>query len=352
MSKAMHGGNVWQGKDPAEWLDYSANIRPGGPPDWVKKCLRNAIAGAGYYPPLDMHRARKGLAEYLGLEEGFVLPTAGGASAIELATRCGMERVILCSPCFGEYRGAAERAGLPVESVNLLASARRIASPAEVLEDVLGSHTLIWICSPMNPVGHSFSRQEIEDLLVLSRRMQGRVALDEAFIDFCPGASLRDMIRTWPELMITGSLTKILGIPGVRLGYLCAQDAQRLGDNALPWELNCFAEQVAMELPAHREEMRKDAQDSMRRTLSFSEELSALGFYVYPSVTNFVLVDLGREAAPVAEALKERKILVRECPDFEGVNDGMHLRLAVKDEKTNRIFLKNLKEILTCAENR
>ena len=34
-----HGGNVWAGGDPAEWLDYSANIRPGGPPEWVRAAL-------------------------------------------------------------------------------------------------------------------------------------------------------------------------------------------------------------------------------------------------------------------------------------------------------------------------
>ena len=33
----MHGGNVWQGTSPREWLDFSANLRPEGPPEWVKE---------------------------------------------------------------------------------------------------------------------------------------------------------------------------------------------------------------------------------------------------------------------------------------------------------------------------
>ena len=351
MNKITHGGNVWQGNDPAKWLDYSANIRPEGAPDWVKKALRAAVKNVSYYPPLDMSRARKGLAEYLDLPEEYVQPASGGASAIELATRCGMSRVMLCSPCFGEYKGSAQKAGLPVESVCLLEGNRSIASPAEALEDELGTGMLIWICSPMNPVGHTFSRREIEDLLALARRKQCRVALDEAFIDFCPGAGMRDLVRTWPELIVTGSLTKILGIPGVRLGYLCSQDALRLGENCLPWELNCFAENVAAELPHHKAEIAEDAAKSRVRTQAFSEGLRALGLYVYPSQSNFVLVDLRRDAAPVIEALKEKNILVRSCMDFEGIDDGQHLRLAVKDEKSNLKFLSTLKEILQCAEN-
>ena len=128
-------------------------------------------------------------------------------------------------------------------------------------------------------------------------------------------------------------------------------DALELGKNCLPWELNCFAERVAMELPLHKEEMLEDAQKSLIRTRTFEEGLRSLGLFVYPSASNFVLVDLWREADPVIEALKARHILVRRCMDFEGVSDGRHLRLAVKDDKTNLKFLLTLKEILTCAEN-
>ena len=52
------------------------------------------------------------------------------------------------------------------------------------------------------------------------------------------------------------------------------------------------------------------------------------------------------------EALKEKKLLVRRCMDFEGIDDGQHVRLAVKDDRSNQKFLLTLKEILTCAENR
>ena len=37
--------------------------------------------------------------------------------------------------------------------------------------------------------------------------------------------------------------------------------------------------------------------------------------------------------------------------NFPGVDDGRHLRLAVKDERSNGIFLKNLEEAMQCAEN-
>ena len=60
-----HGGNVWQGGDPAAWLDYSANIRPGGPPAWVRKALSDAMDKVSYYPQLGMDNAKAALAAYL-----------------------------------------------------------------------------------------------------------------------------------------------------------------------------------------------------------------------------------------------------------------------------------------------
>ena len=59
----IHGGNVWMGASPAEWLDYSANIRPEGAPDWVKAALMSAMDKLPYYPDQAMKQAKQALAD-------------------------------------------------------------------------------------------------------------------------------------------------------------------------------------------------------------------------------------------------------------------------------------------------
>ena len=344
--KIIHGGNVWQEGSPADWLDFSANIRPGGAPDWVKEALAEGMENARYYPALDMHRARKALSEYLQLKESFVMPCAGGVSAITMATRCGAKEVFVCAPCFGEYGSAAHQAGLPWTSISLMRKDRAIEDPRIALKDVLDNGSLVWLCSPMNPVGYAFEREQIEDLLELIREKQCRLAVDEAFIDFCPDSSVRDLVNGHPELIITGSFTKSLGIPGVRLGYLCAQDADILAQAMLPWELNCFAESVLLALPGHREAIETDAEINRSRREDFKSQLEGLGLYVYPSQADFLLVDFRKKTDVIVKKLKDRHILVRTCLDFKGVNDGRHLRLAVKDEASNETLIEALKEIL------
>ena len=79
----IHGGNVWNTGNPSDWLDFSANLRPEGPPDWVSETLRSTLDDIRFYPDPDMKRARRGLAGYLGIPEECVLPTAGGTAAYQ-----------------------------------------------------------------------------------------------------------------------------------------------------------------------------------------------------------------------------------------------------------------------------
>ena len=67
-----HGGNVWISGEPSEWLDFSANLRPEGPPPWVLEAFHSAAETLRFYPDPEMKRTRKGLASFLGVPEEYV----------------------------------------------------------------------------------------------------------------------------------------------------------------------------------------------------------------------------------------------------------------------------------------
>lgn len=343
-----HGGNVWQGDDPSQWLDYSANLRPEGPPDWVRAALTEGMENAHYYPDPNMGRAKRALAEYLGVDADCVRPAAGGISAIQMANSLPSSETVLLTPCFCEYE---QFASSPICRVSLLQDKHEIALPRALR---LKENSIVWLCNPMNPVGKAFPRAEIEEMLARIEQQNSYLAVDEAFIEYCPEHSAVELIKTHERLIITGSLTKILGIPGVRVGYLCAQPQvlQRLQKHQLTWELSCFAEAVLCALPAHREQIRSDSQRNARRRAALTAQLEQLGIFVYPSQSACVLADFGRPVGQIEEKLKEKNILVRSCMSFDAIDDGCHLRLAVKDETSNRRLIDALKEVLLCAENR
>ena len=348
-----HGGNVWPGGAPSDWLDYSANLRPEGASRWVRDALTAGMENIRYYPDPQMRRARQALAEYLGLDAAQVLPTAGGISAIDLTAQLSATGALIATPCFGEYEMLCVRHGLRVHKASLLRTRHEIGDPAIQLKDALFEGALVYLCNPLNPVGAAFTRDQVENLLGQVEDACGWLVVDEAFIEYCPQRSVVDLIAHHPRLLVTGSMTKILGIPGVRLGYLCGQKEviNQLSGRQITWELSCFAEAVACALPEHREDILADGEISARRREQLRAGLAGLGVFVYPSEAAFVLADFGRPVAPLVKFLKNKHILVRECMNFDGLDDGQHLRLAVKDEQDNERLLQAFREAMVCAEN-
>lgn len=322
-----HGGNVWDG-DPGRWLDFSANLRPEGPPEWVKRALREAVSDARYYPDPALRAATRGLAAYLGVPEDQVLPSAGGIMAIDAALSLRAGTVWVDRVTFGEYAGRASAHGRPVA----------------VWPGRCGPGDTVVRCNPNNPTG----RAETREALLEARRgiaaQGGELIVDEAFIDFCSEYSVRCDVGD--GLTVVGSLTKALCIPGVRLGYLVAapEAVAQIKRRMPPWPVNGFAAAVAAELPAHRAEIARDAALNRARREALASALAALGATVSPSSANFLLADFHREMGSAAAALRAEGILVRTCASFS--LSGSFLRLAVRTSEENARLLDALQRAL------
>ena len=340
-----HGGDVWREGAPEAYLDFSANLNPDGPPEWVLGAMRRGLERARYYPDVRMRVAAAGLSAHLGLPEACVLPTAGGIEAAALAARPALPdtaRHIVAQPTFQEY--------------GRLCGAHANLDRAALAGYEPSAGERLWICNPNNPTGDALTRRELTALLDRAEVAGAQLVVDEAFIEYCPEHSVRDLVAAHPALMVLGSLTKVLAIPGVRLGYLAAHpdalQALRDADDPpapdgaqplLPWRLNCLADAVASALPGHAADFEAIRLRNRVRRAAFAEGLSALGFRVYPSQANFLLVDIGRDARPLVERLRSRRILVRLCGGFPGLSHG-HIRLCVRTEAENEQLISAIKE--------
>ena len=323
----IHGGNVWEG-NPARWLDFSANLRPEGTPDWVTDAMESALADVCYYPDRAMKRARRGLAAYAGVPEDCILPTAGGTAAIDLVLQQRKGRVLTLNPTFCEY---AERAAVH-------------GRPHDIWQGECVPDDTVFITNPNNPTGAVMTRSELlaHHQHIVDRG--GELIVDEAFIDFCPEHSVVRDVQT--GLTVVGSMTKTLCIPGVRLGYICGapEVIAALEKRMLTWSLCTLATEIAARLPEHLDQIRHDAAINRVRRERFMQQLTGLGAAVQPSKANFLLVNFKQDMTCIAAALKERGILVRTCTSF-GLPASI-LRLAVKTEEQNDQLIRELEALL------
>ncbi len=348
MERFEHGGRVWD-RDPGEWLDYSSNLNPLGCPEPMKEALYRAIDESVYYPDVQMRSSVRSLATYLEVKEENVLPESGGIEALHHAIRTVMPgRIIIMTPAFVEYEHIGEIYDIPMVFLPLLREGQAELD-LERIEEELRVNDLLIVCNPSNPLGVAFEKSQLQLLLDTVKRKEARLLIDEAFIDFCPERSLKDLVAAEPRMLIAGSLTKIFAVPGVRIGYLLAHESTiaELKSSQMPWVLSAFASAIVSELGGMQEYVEESLALNERNRRDLVRELSSMGYRVYPSEANFLFVDTRnteRSASEIATLLKEKKILVRDCSNYRDT-DEYAMRLAVKSEDDNCRLVAALQEI-------
>jgi threonine-phosphate decarboxylase len=174
------------------------------------------------------------------------------------------------------------------------------------------------------------------------------LVIDEAFIDFVEGESVKQLIRDNPYLIILRSLTKYYALPGLRLGYLLAHSrtVAQFAAYLEPWSVNGPAQKVALACLADRSFGVKTERWLHRERNFLARALSPLNrFQPYPSSANFLLVRITNNARAVElrSFLLHKKILIRNCNSFAGLGSD-HFRVAVRQRKDNRLLLEALRE--------
>lgn len=359
-SMPPHGGNLTRaaaefGLSPRDFLDFSANINPLGLSRRVREAVEDNLWQISHYPDPDCRRLKRALADHLGVDERCLLVGNGAAELIYLLARVvARGRALIPAPTFSEYALAVRAAGGEVAYVFTRPSAG-FALPWRDIYRRLGEGDALFLCNPNNPTGTLIPRRELDVLLDMATARRVVVIVDEAFMDFVddPGEyTLFPLAGRQPNLILVYSLTKILAIPGLRLGALVAPPelVDRLDRLRDPWSVNALAQVAGVAGLQDREYLRQTRAVVSREREFLYRGLSALpGLHPFPGAANFLLVDIGATgytAAEMVQKMGSKGILLRNCANFPGLGQR-YIRLAVRSREENRRLLESLGEIVS-----
>ncbi len=354
MHPHAHGGDIFcaareLGCAPAEILDFSASINPLGMPAEVRQAAANALDLSVHYPEADAASLTAALAAHLELPPANLLPGSGSTELLYLFPRIlRLRRALLVTPAFGEYTRSLSQTGTKVDLFPLAGADAFRLDPERLLQALQPEHDLVLLANPGNPTGAVIEPAVIE-AIAAALRGQALLAVDEAFIDFCPQHSVINRVLAHDNLYVFRSLTKFYAIPGLRAGYLAGPAAgiAPLAAAALPWTLSTPALAAAVACLAAAEFRRQTLTLIPQLRQQLATGLAALGLHVHPSAANFLLLRLppGEASADWAAALRQRRLLVRDCRNFPPLDDR-YLRVAVRTADENARLLQAVEEMV------
>jgi histidinol-phosphate aminotransferase len=147
------------------------------------------------------------------------------------------------------------------------------------------------------------------------------LVVDEAYCHYARALDYPDATAWLGEhanLVVVRTFSKAYGLAGLRVGYGLSHPgvAELLNRVRQPFNVNAVslaAATAALEDGAHVEAVAALNRAGLDRLTSACR---ALGLFVFPSAANFLLVDVGRPAAPVYEALLRAGVIVRPMAGY------------------------------------
>ncbi len=352
-----HGGNVNQicdkyGLSPDEIIDFSASINPLGYPEVVRRVVSEQFNDILNYPDSESTDLRKTIADNVSCAESNVIIGNGSNELFYLIPRAlKPKKGVLLQPTFSEFKDAFCNANIEVvEVINDDKDFPIINTNISRLKSVKDG--MVFLCNPNNPTGQLTQKEDIFELV--NDNPKRLIVIDEAFMDFVENDEKYSVIKDAPlmeNLIVVRSLTKFYGFPGLRLGYLVANETivNRLMQYKEPWTVNTFA-QIAGKVAINDREFAANTRQYVSGEKAFLYEgLSMInGLLPFKPSVNFVLVkidDAGITSSTVRNLLMENNIVIRDCSNFVGLNEK-YFRVAVRTREENQKLLNALKLVM------
>ncbi|MBQ0034838.1 MAG: aminotransferase class I/II-fold pyridoxal phosphate-dependent enzyme [Bacteroidales bacterium] len=290
-----------------------------------------------------------------GVREEFIVPGNGAAELIKALMEDLSGKLGIIRPTFEEYPNRYDKHQI----VAFVPQNADYRYSADDLMDFFGKNPVetLLLINPDNPTGNFIPRADILRLATWCEEHDTRLVVDESFVDFAAGypsnTLLSDaVLRQYPHLVVMKSISKSYGVPGIRLGILCAADTAliaRIKKQVSIWNINSFAEFFMQIYTKYEKDYHRACFRFIEERTRFEQLLRAIPYLrVIPSEANYFLCEVkapftAREL--VLLALKQHNILLRDCSEKIGLDGKQYLRIAVRSHEDNDRLIAALNQI-------
>lgn len=301
--------------------------------------------GVNRYPDPQQRNLKAVLAQQKNIGLDNILLGNGSDEVLDLLFRAFCEpkidTVITLPPTYGMYKVLA---GINnVENKEVLLTQKFQPDVDKILKTVGENTKIIFICSPNNPTGNSFSEESIMKLL---KSFIGLIVIDEAYIDFSEKESWVSRLDEFPNLVVTQTMSKAYGMAGIRLGICMASKEIITILNKIkpPYNVNALTQRKALERVSNSKIISNEVAQIFAARTKLNAALKEVSFIeaIYTSEANFILARVDN-ADQRYQQLLDRGIVIRNRSTQPLCENT--LRFTVGTNAENDKLIQVLKEV-------
>lgn len=322
-------------------LDFNERTLP--PSSKVQRAVQDLLKSNELQLYSEYGELERKLAQYVGVNTDQIMITNGSDQGIDLIFRAFTEAgdtVIIPTPSFAMFYQSAQIVGNKI--LRPLYTKENLSFP---LEEVLGmineSVKLIIVCNPNNPTGTAVSIDDIEK--IAQKASNSIVLVDEAYFEFSKITAV-SLIKKYPNIIVTRTLSKAFGLPSLRVGYIVASEIyiNELLKVRGPYDVNMIAYTAASAALDDLKAVQNYVNEVMTQAKPMIEEFfTNNGITFYRSGGNFLLYRaLLKEEGKI---LKENGFLVRPQ---DKINIEDTLRLSIGTVEQMKQFIEVYKNVI------
>ena len=327
-------------------IKLASNENALGPSPKAVAALKSAAGDLHRYPDASCRLLKQKLAGRLKVDPAQISLGNGSDELLVLALRAFVDpgdEVVVAQPTFLIYELQSKASAATVRVVPL----RGLRYDLPAMKAAVSPQTkLVFIANPDNPTGSYVTQKEIERFLI-GLPASTIVVLDEAYYEFVAAKDYPkslSMLESYP-LLVTRTFSKAYGLAGLRVGYAVAQPEIIAALEAVrePFNVNSLAQAAALAALDDKAFLAKTVRTVQQGMRFVTQSLDKLQLPYVPSVTNFLLIDMGPRAADAAQALLEQGVIVREMTAWKLSG---YIRVTIGTMEENRRFVRALTRIL------
>lgn len=303
--------------------------------------------GLNRYPDPHQRALKEVLAEIKNVSTQNILVGNGSDEVLDLLFRAfcepNVDNIITLPPTYGMYGVLANLNAIKNKKIILTDEFQPNVN--SILNRVNENTKIIFLCSPNNPTGNTFSE---ESILRILNEFNGLVVIDEAYIEFSDKPTWLKRISEFENLVIVQTLSKAYGMAGLRLGLLFASTdiITVLEKIKPPYNVNSVSQNLAIEKLAslkyiYEIEEIKEEREKVMKALVCCKVVTE----IFPSETNFILFKVDNATFQYNQFL-ENGIVVRNRSNDSLCRSCLRITIGTPKENEKVIeLLKNLKNV-------